>query len=151
MTEMMEAAKRMTTTNNTMAELLETEKNKTIDVKMQHSRQKKVVQFNNIVLIHEIPTHRLLTVEERSLIWYTGTDYRFFSLLEQQQQQQHQQQQQQNNNKVAGNNSNNNSDANNNNNNSKIERTKRIDHIRCIVLQVQYQPVSYTHLTLPTN
>ena len=40
--EMVEAAKRMTTTTtNTMAELLETEKNKTIDVKMQQSRQKK--------------------------------------------------------------------------------------------------------------
>ena len=97
MIEMMEAAKRMTTTtNNTMAELLETEKNKTIDVKMQQSRQKKVVQFNNIVIIKEIPTHRLLTLDERSSIWYTGIDYRCFSLLEQQQQQQ-----QQTNNKVA--------------------------------------------------
>ena len=97
MMEMVEAAKRMTTTTtNTMAELLETEKNKTIDVKMQHSRQKKVVQFNNIVIINEIPTHRLLTLDERSSIWYTGIDYRWFSLLEQQQQQQ-----QQTNNKVA--------------------------------------------------
>ena len=95
MMEMVEAAKRMTTTTNTMAELLETEKNKTIDVKMQHSRQKKVVQFNNIVIIKEIPTHRLLTLDERSSIWYTGIDYRCFSLLEQQQQQQ------QTNNKVA--------------------------------------------------
>ena len=94
---MIKAAKRMTTTTttNTMAELLETEKNKTIDVKMQHSRQKKVVQFNNIVIIKEIPTHRLLTLDERSSIWYTGIDYRWFSLLEQQQQQQ------QTNNKVA--------------------------------------------------
>ena len=95
MMEMVEAAKRMTTTTNTMAELLETEKNKTIDVKMQQSRQKKVVQFNNIVIIKEIPTHRLLTLDERSSIWYTGIDYRCFSLLEQQQQQQ------QTNNKVA--------------------------------------------------
>ena len=95
MMEMVEAAKRMTTTNNTMAELLETEKNKTIDVKMQQSRQKKVVQFSNIVIIKEIPTHRLLTLDERSSIWYTGIDYRCFSLLEQQQQQQ------QSNNKVA--------------------------------------------------
>ena len=100
----MEAAKRMTTTTNTMAELLETEKNKTVDVKMQHnndinhirksrssissSRQRKVVKFNNIVIINEIPTHRLLTLDERSLIWYTGIDYRCFSLLEQQQQRQ---------------------------------------------------------------
>ncbi|OEU06365.1 hypothetical protein FRACYDRAFT_254807 [Fragilariopsis cylindrus CCMP1102] len=104
MTEMMEAAKRMTTTNNTMAVLLETDKNKTIDVQMQAnndinhvrksgssiscSRQKKVVQFNNIVIINEIPTHRLLTLDERSLTWYTGIDYRCFILLEQQQQQQ---------------------------------------------------------------
>jgi hypothetical protein len=113
MTEMMEAAKRMTTTNNTMAVLLQTEKNKTIDVQMQAnndinhvrksgssiscSRQRKVVQFDNIVIINEIPTHRLLTLDERSLIWYTGIDYRCFILSEQQQQQQ----QQQTNNKVA--------------------------------------------------
>jgi hypothetical protein len=102
MMEMMEAAKRMTTTTtNTMAELLVTERNKTIDVKMQHynninhirkssSRQRKVVQFNNIVIINEIPTHRLLTLDERSLIWYTGIDYKCFILSEQQQQQQQQ-------------------------------------------------------------
>ena len=104
MIEMMEAAKRMT-------ELSETERNKTIDVQIQanndinhvrksgssisSSRQRKVVQFNNIVIINEIPTHRLLTLDERSSIWYTGIDYRWFSLLEQQQQQQ------QTNNKVA--------------------------------------------------
>ena len=108
MMEMVEAAKRTTTTKNT---LLETEKNKTIVVKMQHngninhigksrcsissSRQKKIVQFNNIVTINEIPTHRLLTLDERSLTWYTGIDYKCFILLEQQQQQQ------QTNNKVA--------------------------------------------------
>jgi hypothetical protein len=136
--------------NTLLAELeLDMEKKKMMDIicankkkNSNNNRRRKVVHFNNEVIINEVPTHRSLTLNERSSIWYTGIDYRCFILLEQT-----------SNSKTGYVDSkvcrDNNISANNvnksyqNNNyydcDNRTERSKRIEHIRCIVLQAQYQ------------
>jgi hypothetical protein len=95
--------------------------------KNNNNNRRKVVHFNNEVIINEVPTHRSLTLNERSSIWYTGIDYRCFILLEQT--------------STSKTGYINKSYQNNNDDDcdNRTERSKRIEHIRCIVLQAQYQ------------
>jgi len=122
--------------NTLLAELeLDMEKKKTMDIicankkknNNNNNRRRKVVHFNNEVIINEVPTHRSLTLNERSSIWYTGIDYRCFILLEQT--------------STSKTGYINKSYQNNNDDDcdNRTERSKRIEHIRCIVLQAQYQ------------
>lgn len=77
----------------------------------QEKEEQRRVQFNNVVTVTEIPTHRMYTFNERLSVWYTDVDYRCFNLQE--------------------------SLENLKANRTKSSRSKRIDEIRFKVLNAQ--------------
>jgi hypothetical protein len=77
----------------------------------QEKEGQRRVQFNNVVTVTEIPTHRMYTFNERLSVWYTDVDYRCFKLQE--------------------------SLENLKANKTKCSRSKRIDEIRFKVLNAQ--------------
>jgi hypothetical protein len=72
------------------------------------------VHFNNVVIMNEIPTHRVLTSHERLSVWYTKVDYKFFQLEERKKNKK---------NRFAASNENENENNNNNRNEDKNHDT----------------------------